>query len=355
MKTEIHAELAMRSAEDVLARSADSALSSATRCLLLAGLRETNLHDVARSTYQRLALGRAYRDEVIGGGLKLIEMLGLDEVSSEIVQELPRFSWLLRVQFVLRKPYISRDDNAFHILDNAVRKDKPFQVPVISASGWKGAIRSAAVYRFEQLARGGKATVSELFKRRARLVRLFGNESRQLFDYLNTIMAHEDCPADEIGQRFSTLLVELGYRSAKVGGRRARLNFYPTFLPGVSAEVINPHSRETKTGRNPIIIESVPAGTHGHLRVLCVPFDCVGASVNVPELAGDFESAAAAVSLTLRLKGFGAKTSSGFGVADVHSASVEVSKGEGYREQGARSLDALSKGAHRLFNTGEQR
>lgn len=177
---------------------------------------------------------------------------------------LPSLSFMLRVPFKLRKPYLSKDDRTFHLLDNPVRKDKVFQTPMVASTSWKGALRSA-------LWQMGHQEDDET------IIRLFG-----------------DAREDEKGQA-------------------GRLYFYPTFFDKIGLEVINPHDRKKGTGKNPIPIECVPIGATGELVILYVPFGKVRES----EVALDLKLVAEGVQAMLTIYGFGAKTSSGFGVAEV--------------------------------------
>ena len=98
---------------------------------------------------------------------------------------------------------------------------------------------------------------------------------------------------------------------------RGRLMYYPTYFDRIDVEVINPHSRETKAGTLPIYLESVPAGATGVFSLLYVPFDCIGQdeAKTRAEVAADLPLVAEALQAMLTTYGFGAKTSSGFGVA----------------------------------------
>ncbi|NJO52976.1 MAG: hypothetical protein HC840_30310, partial [Leptolyngbyaceae cyanobacterium RM2_2_4] len=177
---------------------------------------------------------------------------------------LPSLSFMLRVPFKLQKPYLSKDDRTFHLLDNPVRKDKVFQTPMVASTSWKGALR---------------ATFWQLVDREdnEQIIRLFGN-------------ARED-----------------------EKGQAGRLYFYPTFFDKIGLEVINPHDRKTGTGKNPILIESVPIGATGDFVLLYVPFGKIDES----QVAQDLELVAKGVEAMLVVYGFGAKTSSGFGIAEV--------------------------------------
>ena len=179
---------------------------------------------------------------------------------------MPRLSFMVRAPFRLEKPYISKDENIFHVLDNPVRRERVFQAPMVAATSWKGALRSAVW----QLDRGAdKATI-----------RLFGNPRET-----------ED-------------------------GQAGRLYCYPTFFDRPGLEVINPHVRRTGVGDRPILIESVPRG-QGDLLLVYVPFGPIGQgeAEKRTDVAEDLEMLGKAVHATLTTYGFGAKTSSGFGTA----------------------------------------
>ncbi|AFZ28589.1 hypothetical protein Cylst_6369 (plasmid) [Cylindrospermum stagnale PCC 7417] len=178
---------------------------------------------------------------------------------------LPSLSFMLRVPFKLRKPYLSKDDRIFHLLDNPVRKDKVFQTPMVASTSWKGALR-ATLWQMEHKKGDDK------------IIRLLG-----------------DAREDEKGQA-------------------GRLYFYPTFFDKLGLEVINPHDRKTGVGKNPILIESVPANATGEFILLYIPFG----SVKSDEVAADLQLVAEGVEKMLTVYGFGAKTSSGFGIAELN-------------------------------------
>jgi CRISPR-associated protein Cmr2 len=181
------------------------------------------------------------------------------------LHHLPSNSFMLHVPFKLCKPYLSKDDRTFHLFDNSVRKDKVFQTPMIASTSWKGALR-AALWQLDHKADDET------------IVRLFGN-------------ARED-----------------------EKGQAGRLYFYPTFFDKIGLEVINPHNRKTGTGKTgPILIECVPAYTTGDFILLYVPFG----SVKLDEVAADLKLVSEGIQAMLTVYGFGAKTSSGFGIADI--------------------------------------
>jgi CRISPR-associated protein Cmr2 len=242
----------------------------------------------------------------------------------DAIYQMPAFSFLLRVPFCLRKPYLSKDDTLFHLLDNPVRKEKIFQVPMVAATGWKGTLRAAMAQQLvewwsslnddEQQQR----TYRKAFvKRRVQMARLFGNEKGVQTD---------DTTFEEFLDKFGGRQQAPYYRRvvrryfSSSGFFAGRLHFFATFFDKIGLEVINPHSRQSGVGeRGPILIECVPQGTTGTLLLLYVP----SGSLDRREIAQDLEVTALGLQAMLTIYGFGAKTSSGFGVV------TEEPNGEG--------------------------
>lgn len=176
---------------------------------------------------------------------------------------LPQLSFMLRIPFKLKKPYLSKDDRAFHLLENPIKRDKVFQTPMVASTSWKGSLRATLWHMGHQ-------------EENEEIIRLFGN-------------ARDDNK-----------------------GKSGCLYFYPTFFDRSDLEVINPHDRKTGVGKNPILIESVPSDAKGSFVLLYVPFGGVSAT----QVAEDLELVAEGVREMLTVYGFGAKTSSGFGVVE---------------------------------------
>ncbi|MCS7282651.1 MAG: hypothetical protein RMK65_04015, partial [Anaerolineae bacterium] len=201
---------------------------------------------------------------------RYLEHLGLLPVLPDL-KALPPGSWAVQFTFTLAKPYLSQDDTEFYILDNPVRKEWVFKVPYVAPSQWKGALRAAMRRR-----RG--YTTWEEESQDAQMMRLFGN-----------IKGEEE--------NFSV----------------GRLFFYPTFFDRIGLEVINPHPRDTGAGRQPIYFECVPAGARGTFTLLYVPLD--GGPVDEAIIQADLQAVVEGLRAMFTEYGFGAKTSSGYGVA----------------------------------------
>ena len=185
---------------------------------------------------------------------------------------LPANSFFLYIPFTLATPYISKDDEPFYVHENPVRKDHVIRVPLVGSSSWKGTFRAAARWSL-------KADDKD-----QRIRRLLGN------------------PKEEKGNF-----------------QRGRLSFYPTFFDALEVGVINPHSRETGAGTQPIYIEEVPRGANGVFALLYVPIVPENPKVPLPgleEIYEDLNLVGQGVYTMLAELGFGAKTGSGMGRAE---------------------------------------
>ena len=188
---------------------------------------------------------------------------------------LPAYSFSLRFMFRLAQPYLSKDDNDFYIIDNPIVRDKVFRLPIVRPSSWKGNLRAA----LRQLGHQDDGPIVQ---------RLFGKVNE---------------PND--------------------AGHSGRLIFFPTFFTQTGLEIINPHDRKTKVGKNPILFECVPQKSDGTFTLLYVPFDRIGdEDANSKrkslreEVAEDIKLVAQGLRAMFTEYGFGAKTSSGFGLAE---------------------------------------
>lgn len=202
---------------------------------------------------------------------------------------LPPYSFFLQFTFTLAKPYISRDDNLFYIIDNPIVRDKVFGLPMVRPTAWKGNLYSA------------------LWQ-----------------------MGH-DKQDDEQMQRL------FGETRSEESGQAGRLYFYPTFFTQTGLEIINPHDRKRRVGKNPILFESVPAGASGTFSLLYVPLDLIGQD---PDSAKDeagkhLRYLAPAIRELFLTYGFSAKRTSGYGVAK------DEIKGKVQTRAGEKSLNSL--------------
>lgn len=339
MSWELHAAYGGLDTRAIAHIMSDRKLDPASRAGLLSAALATRFKEVARADYQKLILDGEFAQRGIAPNLDRLAALALDSPPAGDLAALPPCAWLLSLNFRLAKPYLSQDDDAFYVIDNPVRKDKVFKVPMVGPASWKGSLRAAAT--FDLVARlqallpetppaadpEREALLPSLLAERARSVLLFGQEKRAEACFLDGIIAQGLAWPDEldrptIRQLFDDYLLAQGYVAEKVAGRQGRLYFFPTFFDRIGLEIINPHLRDRRVGKNPIPFECVPAGGQGWFHLLYVPFDLADA----PEaeiraaVAADFPLVARAVQAMLTVYGFGAKTSSGYGLADAGHA-----------------------------------
>ena len=230
------------------------------------------------------------------------------------------YSFFIQFKFTLAKPFISRDDEPFYIIENPVKKDKVFKVPMLSASGWKGNLRWTAGRNFVDTL---STNIDEIFATRLQLIRLFGNETEAINRYFNGCISQklfnkkEEKEIEEINNKFKKYL-ETNIPSIKdVASLQGRLYFYSTFFDKIDLEVINPHDRKTRAGKNPIYFEVVPAGVTGTFSLLWFPFDLVENPVaRKKAFKEDWAVIKEALKELFFTYGFSAKKSSGFGVIE---------------------------------------
>lgn len=185
---------------------------------------------------------------------------------------LPENSFVIQFKFILKKPYISIDEQEFYIIDNPIRKDKVFNLPYIAPSSWKGSLRSALFYL-------GYNSENE------KIQNIFGNKNTENDELLT----------------------------------KGRVHLFPTFFKEKGLEIINPHNREKRVGTVPILLECVPAGESGTFTLLYVPYNLflnLDKESFKKQILEDLLLLSGGLKSMFLTYGFGAKTSSGFGIAE---------------------------------------
>jgi CRISPR-associated protein Cmr2 len=207
--------------------------------------------------------------------------------------------WLaLSVTFQLQTPWFAKDDLPFHVLDNPLRRDRLTGAPTMSAASWKGLLRWSCRMRMGLLAHL-EAHSNELthWKDAWEISHLFGAEQ-----------------TDEASAEDSSVEAPLS---------RGTLAFRPTPFDKVGFEMINPHDRAKKAGKNPILYEVVPAGAIGTLKLLYAPPP--GRAIPPGfEVIQALQLLISAVDDLLTKYGFSAKRTSGWGLATVQEANIQA-------------------------------
>lgn len=320
--------------------------------LLAAALGDDNLKELARGDYRSLVHqrgrgGNAYGQQVIAPRLKQMNDLGLFEPEmDEAMARFPIGSFFLQVRFTLSKPYLSRDDEAVYVIDNPLKKEKVFSVPYIAPASWKGNLRWTTMYlrialpleqkKREPLDAVGEAQAQKeceaycasLAEERLRQTLLFGSEQgwqEERADgwtkYLDELLGESAAKKYRESLRAHFNVAE----DKPVPHSQGRLQFFPTYLDRIDLEVINPHDRKTRTGKQPIYFEVSPAGAKGVFNLLYLPFELVGDEEAMRASAqSDLVAVIEGVRGMFLDYGFAAKKSSGFGIADPGSISGKL-------------------------------
>lgn len=274
----------------------------------------------AVKTFLSLVHGRRNYDGFITDQKETFTALGLEFAAAPDLSHLPPGSWFLTFTFTLAKPWISKDDDPFYVAEsvNPVRKDKVFKVPLMAASSWKGLLRWTVMHT--RLALKKDTLTDEKFAQE-RFVQtlLFGDEKGEEPGQAKDFAAYLNALKPEARREYERLLRSYyGLKSDDpLPHHSGRLIFYPTFFNQIDVEVINPHSRETKAGRQPVYLECVPAGAKGTFSLLYVPFDLIGrpeAEIR-KQAAEDVQRVVEGLKAMFLTYGFSAKRSSGYGVA----------------------------------------
>ncbi len=281
------------------------------------------------------------------------------------VNSLIPYSFILYTKIKLTAPYFSKDDDEFYLIKNPCLKEKVFKVPMVRGSGWKGVIEKAGKElinrKLEKLKSNNnpnsdnncnndnknKLSMQDYFQS---YLRIFGTGSQEFRNFEKMI---NECinKSEELSfeKLISFLLFELGlklerkdisdlkdinkqtewireklWQKFEKGSKntipnflqthKGRAIFYPTYFDKLSLEIINPHSRKTRAGTNPIHYEAVPKDTKGILQIVYIPFDGVLTKDNdlKEEIKRDIEFLTRAIEIAADI-GIGAKEKLGWG------------------------------------------
>jgi CRISPR-associated protein Cmr2 len=264
--------------EQLLALKTDSLNPVALVDLLAQTIASEDTKILGQDTYVSLLKTATYWQRLEAGSA-LIDALGIGTPARIDLSVLPPLSFFVRADFALETPYLSRDDRTFSVAENPVHKDWVFGLPLVAATTWKGALRNSCLLEAPEA-----------------VDRLFGPEPPENQE-------REDGQASL---------------------HRGRICTFNSFFTQIATEIVNPHDRVRRVGKNPIRIECVPKGARSRVALLylAVPRDAASRGLS-PEafraqIAGDLITVAQCVRGAMRDYGFSAKKSSGYGaVADV--------------------------------------
>ena len=238
------------------------------------------------------------------------------------LKNLPEDSTLLKISFTLKKPYTSKDEGEFNLLEwkekekgrevkkqkiieNPIVRDKFTGLPMMKPTTWKGHLRFAA-----------ERVEWEKEEKKIIIKRLFGSEPEE-----------KDNPL------------------------KGRLYFFPTFFnEDAEKDVITPLKRDTRTPtkRGPISLEVMKPGKKGDFHLLYFPYPRGDEFKEEEEIKKDLTFLAKALELMFYTYGFSAKKTSGFGVIEyLLEANIDI-----YPEKRKKIFSNLYPKANNNVNHG---
>lgn len=285
--------------------------------LLATALSNDELKDYAKVGERNLPFGlkalihsyRNYNDYIMCK-LSELNLLGINMPIN--TSNLPEGSWVIEIPLTLKKPFYSKDDIPLYIIENPVRKDKVFAIPLTSAMSWKGNLRWVMMKTHLEPKINDP---EEFFESRFRHTLLFGTEKGMeenpigWANYLDNLCS-------EAKERYRNRLKEF-FETEDIPSNEGMLYFYPTFWNKIDLKVINPLDRKTKTGKNPIYYEVVPKEAKGIFRLVYVPVRYIGRmnkSDFTNQILTDLKDVVEGLEEMMLHYGFSAKKTLGYGV-----------------------------------------
>ena len=272
----------------------------------------------------------------------------LPEVFKKNYDTLAFLGKVFPLNLTLTSPFFTASENSFYSIPNPIAKDRPTGLPVLKASSFKGALRQAAIEAIEDelfdknygeiLEAYGTKSEEEIikteengndrffFKKRAQLVKLFGNEKDINWFTFKTLLATGGIKdvgktkeiLNKISNAFNAYLQKKQKNKItdKEGNCKGRLIFEDIHFKKVTLDVITPLDRQKRTPvHGPIFYEVVPKGESTTTSILWFPFDLIaeGSKEKIDEeWEKDKELIKNALN-KLKENGIGAKTKDGWG------------------------------------------
>lgn len=255
----------------------------------------------------------------------------------DYINKLIPYSFGMHVNFNLKSPYYSADDEEFYLTDNPIVKEKVYKYPMIRPSTWKGNFVHTA-YKIIKNNYENNEDIEDFVYYFISFIRLFGSGSDEFRKLEGIIEDNKDKTKDKNNKIIDYLikyaLFEMSIKLSlsnnekksltdkilmkiceNINTQKGRLIIYPTYFNKLSLEVINKHNRQTKSGTNPVFYEVVPEKTEGLLQLVYIPFDSVIKSEKQlkKEIKFDLGFLQNIVSKTIEENGIGAKQKLGWG------------------------------------------
>lgn len=269
----------------------------------------------------------------------------------EDLKNLPQNSVLIKISFTLKKPYTSKDEGEFHIIeeeDAFIWKDKQTLIKYLKKKNVSlkeedikieddritfenGEVFKEGVFAYLKISDGIKdwfIIIQENNNENLYTFKVFENPiSRDKFTGLpmvrpTTWKGHLRFAAEKVewnGEEERKRIISrlFGSESGDETALKGRLYFFPTFFKDeVERDVITPLKRDTRTpARGPIFLEVMKPSKGGEFYLLYVPYP-KGKDFIENEIEEDLKFLAKALKLMFYTYGFSAKKTSGFGVIE---------------------------------------
>lgn len=288
-------------------------------------------------------------NDYLSSQLYLINQLGINLPVD--ISDLPEGSWVIEIPLTLKKPFISKDDIPLYIIENPVRKDKVFAIPITSAMSWKGNLRWTMMKIHLEPKKNNPLEFAET---RFRHTLLFGTE-KGIEENPKGWTKYLDELCKEAKEEYRNKLKEY-FNCTDIPHIEGMLYFYSTFWDRIDMEVINPHERKTKTGKHPIYFEVVPEGAKGMFRILYVPIHYIGRYEKtefIRRVKSDLSDVVDGLREMMLTFGFSAKKTIGYGVIkepwDERQSRLAVKTQEKVSEFKFKNFEELRSLANRLW------
>lgn len=339
MRFDFFAHFDMANKADLDKARKNKQLDIYTHMLLMHALDCQNGTDNARDSYKRTLHQNNYpslysRNMITdpGAAFDLMGQLGLLGIADKALNVLPSCAVFLQFEFALEKNFLSRDDAPFYPIENPIRKERTFKVPMLSGSSWKGALRAAAVDAFM----AHDFSLHQKIGKRLDLIEIFGDEKsgdegsketgkQRLKEYLDEWLGD----GKEQFEKAKQLRFGQTHSEKSEFHRKGRVRCLPSYFNGIDLDLINPRNRKTRTGTLPILMEIVPKGCRANFGVVYFPFDLLGQEEGAvrKQLRRDWNILGEAIFHMFRISGFGARKTSGCGKAQMDISNFRFESG----------------------------
>ena len=251
---------------------------------------------------------------------------------------------MLQFTLTLTSNLYTASENKFYSIDNQFAKENPTGLPTFKGSSLKGALRQAAVDIVEdklmdkyfknyinlsedQIIQEEDSNKDDrfFFKKRANLVRLFGNEKSTDWFTFKSLLATggiryvnniKDVLEEKISKAFERYLNHKSIVNSE-GVCRGRLIFTDLYFKKVSLDVITPLKQDKRTPTSgPIYYEVVPVGENTSGTIIWFPFDLIASGETEDRINEEWEKDREIIQnafQNLQTIGIGAKTKDGWG------------------------------------------